>query len=157
MLPSGAPASWLLLGTEAAALPRTVSALQPLEELLPMLCAAGGQRQEPQPTGRDTGRCRGRYSLSQARGDWQEQTLLGLTAAVSPLLGNKQGWETCQTAAVTPGTGGLDVLNPVLGDKNSAGPVALGRGLWLGLMPIKDHANSFALAVSDAVILLYCC
>lgn len=34
-------------------------------------------------------------------------------------------------------------------DKNSAGPIPLGGGLWLGFMPVQDPSNSFPPAGSD--------
>lgn len=112
-----------------------------------MPCAGGGAAGAPA-----RGQVHGQVQAQPlpGSGHWQEQPLLCLTAAVSPLLGSKQGWETCQTAAVTAGTAGLDALNPVLGDKPSADPVAPGRGLQLGLMPLQDHANSFPLAASNS-------
>lgn len=37
----------------------------------------------------------------------------------------------------------------VFRDKNSAGPIPLGGGLWLGFMPVQDPLNSFPPAGSD--------
>lgn len=61
------------------------------------------------------------------------------------------GWLLCAQLR-----GGLDALNPVLRDKNSAGPIAVGRELQLGFMPIQYHSVFLLLSrTAEAVILTH--